>query len=355
MKSPLNRNRTTQRDIARMGQVSQATVSRVVSGDERVDHEVRGRILQIMAEQNYLPDFWARSLRKRRTGFIGLVLKRSQEEINGDPFFVSLAYELMAFFGRTQYGLCVEIVTDETQAAVYDEMLRTRVVDGLILVEPEASDNRISRLRKDNFPFVLIGNPHSIGLPIEGAEPLSVDNDNIMAAYEATHHLFSGGYRRVGFLAGPAGLAVTEDRTAGYLKAVFENQATPQVTNSDFGLKAARENAVRLFESIHRPDALVVMDDFMAMGVVQAARSCRLQIPDHLGMVSFNDSTVCDFIECGISSMNLNVQGIVQAAGVTLIRTIEGKPIAGGHRVIIPSRLVERGSSKRPSRKVVHV
>lgn len=345
--------RATQRDVARLAEVSQATVSRVVAGDDRVDTDTRDRILQVMKEQNYQPDVLARSLRSRRSGFIGLVVKRPSGGLNDDPFFANLASELMDFLGKTHYHLCMEMVTESTQSAVYDEMLRTRLVDGLILVESEARDQRIHRLTRDQFPFVLIGNPYALEEIAEREMPYSVDNDNINAAATATRHLFESGYRSVGFLAGPNGVTVSEDRTLGYLQAVREHGAEPRVWNSGFGLDSARDTASQIFRSADQPDALVVLDDFMAMGVVQAARASRIRIPHDLGLVSFNDSSMCNMLEGGLTSVSLNIHEIVQTACKTLLHVIEDKPIQDGRRVIVPAKLVQRGSSLRATKGAV--
>jgi DNA-binding LacI/PurR family transcriptional regulator len=63
--------RVTQRDIARLAEVSQATVSRVLSGDVRVEHEIRDRVLAVMQQKNYQPDVRARALRNQKSGLIG--------------------------------------------------------------------------------------------------------------------------------------------------------------------------------------------------------------------------------------------------------------------------------------------
>src|ERR1700709_2155594 len=123
--------RVTQSDIARLAKVSQATVSRVLSGDDRVETLIRDRVLLTMREHNYRPDVRARSLRLRRTGLIGLVLKRPHGGLVDDPFFASLTSGIIDALSGTPNHLCLDMVTDEqSQEGVYDEMLRTRRVDG---------------------------------------------------------------------------------------------------------------------------------------------------------------------------------------------------------------------------------
>lgn len=342
--------RATQRDIARLARVSQATVSRVVAGDSRVDSETRDRIIAVMQEQNYQPHFLARSLRSQRSGFIGLVVKRPSGGLNDDPFFANLSAEIMDFLGPTPYHLCMEMVSQETQAATYDELLRTRRVDGLILVESELQDERLTRLLHDRFPFVVIGNPSFVDSSPTTQVPHSVDNDNAKAAHAATLHLLKNGYRSVGFLGGPAGVTVSEDRILGFKAACDEAGVCHQIWRSNFGLEAARATAMGLLGGGEMPEALVVLDDFMAMGVIQAARSMQVRIPSELGLVSFNDSRLCQLIECGLTSVKLNIREMVRTACRTLLEIIEDPSSAAPKRSIIPTEVVVRGSSQPASR-----
>ncbi len=334
--------RVTQQDIARIANVSQATVSRVLSGDDKVELTIRDRVVEAMRRHNYAPDVRARSLRNRRTGLIGLVVNRPTGNVGDDPFFSQLTAEIINYLAGKPYHLCLDMVSsDEGQDAVYDEMLRTRRVDGLILVESEARDHRIHRLQEDNFPFVLIGNP------MPNAEIHSVDNDNVLAAQLATRHLVTAGYKRIGILAGRSGITVSDDRILGYQQAILGQQDDSLVYHSDFGSDAARLTALRIFEGPDRPDALVVLDDLMALGVVLAARARGLRIPSDLGLVSFNDTNLCDLLECGLTSVSLRISQMVQIACERLLRIVEDRPTASPRRVIVPCELKVRGSSRR--------
>jgi DNA-binding LacI/PurR family transcriptional regulator len=332
--------RVTQLDIARLANVSQATVSRVLSGDDRVEGELRDRVLEVIQRHNYQPDVRAQALRLKRTGLIGLVLKRPHGGLADDPFFAALTAGIMDFLCGRRYHLCMDVVTDQiSQQGIYDEMLRTRRVDGLILVEPESADDRIDRLQRDQFPFVLIGDP-------KNQEIASVDNDNVHAGEIATNHLIHQGYRRVGILGGPRGVTFSEDRIQGYCNAIRKTGQAPLVWHSDFGFEPAREAALDIFDSAHRPDAMVVLDDFMAFGVVTAARRRYIKVPDHLGLVSFNNSSLCQLLEAGLTSVSLGIDEIVEKAVSKLLAIIETGDPDGPLREIVKCELVVRGSAR---------
>jgi DNA-binding LacI/PurR family transcriptional regulator len=330
-----------QQDIARIASVSQATVSRVLAGDVKVESSIRDRVVDVMRKHNYQPDVRARSLRNRKTGLIGLVLHRPQGGLQDDPFFASLIAQILDYLSGRQCHLCLDTVVNPAgQTAIYDEMLRSRRVDGLILVESEARDERIVKLQRDKFPFVLIGNP------LTTDEVLSVDNDNVLAGALATEHLLNSGFKRIGFLGGRRGVTVSEDRIAGYQRALRGRQEEHLIWHAGFGSSAAKEAARNILCNENRPDAMVVLDDYMAMGVVLEARSLGLRVPDDLGLVSFNDSSLCDLLECGLTSVSLNTSAIVESACEHLLAAMENRELSQPRRVIVPCELHVRGSSR---------
>jgi DNA-binding LacI/PurR family transcriptional regulator len=333
--------RPTQQDVAKLAQVSQSTVSRVLSGDARVEPEIREKVLQAAVGAKYKPDARARSLRTRSTGLVGLAIQRPLGGLSDDPFYTSLISEILDNLSDTGYRLVLQSVPPgENQWKVYDELLRSRSVDGLLLVESEADDERLRHLHEDRFPFVLIGNP--MGLAVA-----SVDNDNVEAGFLATSHLLENGYSRVGFLGGRRGITVSEDRITGYERALERNGAKTLVWHSGFGPESAYETALKALSGAKPPDALVVLDDFMAMGVVMAARKLGLRVPADLGLVSFNDTHVCNMLEGGLTSVSLNMPDLVRSAVSTLVAAAKAREVPEPTRAVFDARLHVRGSSVR--------
>lgn len=332
--------RVTQQDLAKIAGVSQATVSRVLAEDARVEEHIRQKVLSAMKETNYKPDIRARSLRQQKTYLIGLVLKRDASDLQGDPFFSMLVSEVLGYLSATPYHLCVDIATGALrQEYIYDEMLRTRRVDGLILVESEPRDERIKKLQNEGFPFVLIGNP------LTSDTIHSVDNDNVEAGFKITEHLLEQGFRKIEFLAGPESVTVVGDRVEGYRLAMQKAGLPAQAFYTDFGFTAARGLAHRILRRDDRPEALVVLDDFMAMGVVDAARDLSIDVPKKLGIASFNDSNLCSLVPGGLTSVSLSIAEIVRVACGKLLRLIEGTDAGESRRIVVPTLLKARGSS----------
>lgn len=329
-------------EIARLAGVSQATVSRVLKGDPQVNEAMRERVLAVVRELGYVPDARAQSLRSQRTRLLGLVVHRAPEALAGDPFFSALIASIIEQAGKHDYHLCVDTArTARSQRAIYEELLRTRRVDGLILVESEAHDRRIERLSSEGFPFVLIGR-------YEPQDALyTVDNDNVGAAFMATDYLIRTGRRRIAYIGGPAGLTVTRDRLQGYKNALEAHGIPYQpalVTFAEFNERSAASAMAELLSQSPAPDAVLGLDDLIALGALREAKRQGIRVPDEIAFIGFNDSPLCRYVEPSLTSIAVDIPALARHATETLIALIEGRAPETRRR-IVPARLVKRESA----------
>ena len=338
-----NVSELTQREIARMSQVSQATVSRVLNKDPRVDAAVAARVLAIVQTHDYAPNSRAQSLRNSRSRTLGLVVHRAPEQLSQDPFFSALIVAVLNVSNRHDYHLCVHTAdTVRSQRAIHEDLLRTRRVDGLLLLEPQAGDERIQRLIDTDAPFVLIGRYQPDNAVY------SVDNDNVEAARMVMERLLARGCERVAYIGGPQGVMVSEDRLAGCRNALADvgrRMAPAHVQYGDFSEMGGCEAMQRLLLTAPRPDAIIAVDDITAVGAMRAARQSGVRIPDDIAFVGFNNSTFCAYVDPPLSSVSIDLNALAQTATEMLIDLVEGRDVSA-RRHIIPSRFVSRGTTR---------
>lgn len=332
----------TQDQIAKLSRVSQATVSRVLRGDPRVNEELRQRVLAVIHQLGYVPDARAQSLRSQRTEMLGLVLHRSPQQLARDPFFSALIASIIEFAGKEGYHLCVDAARAvQSRRAIYEDLLRTRRVDGLILVEPQTQDERMPRLLEEGFPFVLIGRYE----PTDAV--YSVDNDNVGAGRMATEFLIHKGHRRIAYISGPRGIFVCEDRYQGYRQALEEAglcYAPELVAWRDFSEEHGYRSMNRLLDLPKPPTAVVAVDDLVAIGALRAAKKRGIAVGKHLAIIGFNDTPFCEYVEPPLSSVAVDIRALAHAATQVLINLIEGYQVSE-RRHIVPCRLTERAST----------
>ncbi len=333
----------TQREIAVLSRVSQATVSRVLNNDPSVNEEARERVMAVVHQHDYAPNYRAQSLRIQRSGTLGLVVHRTPEALSQDPFFSPLVMSILQVANEHGYHLCVDTArTVRSQRTVHEELLRTRRVDGLILVESRDHDERIARLISGGFPFVLIGRYG------ESDSLLSVDNDNVAAGKMVTGKLLQKGHACIGFIGGPAGVNVSEDRKLGYKCALEEAGIAfdPKlVAHGDFSGEGGQIGMRRLMAANPKLDAIVAVDDITAGGAMRIALQRKMAVPEQIAFVGFNDSAFCAHLEPPLSSVSINIGELARQATRMLIELLERKTAAPA-RHIVDCRLVERASTR---------
>lgn len=334
---------TTLEEIAELAGVSRSTVSRVVNGDPRVSPVARERVQAVITEQHYVPNAAARSLASRRTRIIGLLISPSVGVILSDPFFIDLIQGAVRAGNDSDYILTILMETGDSPKSsdrIYRRFIRSRHVDGVVILSSVVEDPIVERLTGDNFPFVLIGRhpQHAVNF---------VDIDNRSAAKEAVDHLLSHGYRRIGILNGTPNMIASIDRYAGYVTALQEAGRIPDpslTVYSDFTRRGAYGAMARLLEEVGEPpDAMFVASDTMASGVLQALRDRGLRVPGDVAVMGFDglDETLVSLPI--LSTVHQPIRELGAEGVLALIELLEHPEHAPIHR-FLPFRLVTRRS-----------
>ncbi|QHT63542.1 LacI family transcriptional regulator [Paenibacillus lycopersici] len=336
----------TIKDVARIAGVSPSTVSRVVSNHPRISQETSRRVKAIMAELDYHPNIMAKSLVSKTTKTLGILLPRPAEELFANFFFGELIRGIVTQAARAGYDMLLTTVTSEsTELETISRLVLGHRIDGILLLSSRTSDPIIGFLQEHQFPFVLIGRSD------EYPNVLSIDNNNIQAAADATNHFIAQGHTRIGFISGPPNLVVSQDRLTGYRKALRDHRLEFRqewVIEGDL-LQESGFRAMSFFMSLpERPTALVVFDDLLAFGVLRGLTELGYSVPGDICLVSFNNIPLSELASTPISSIDIGTYQLGYTASQSLLRVVQDEPLSQ-KQIIIPHRLIVRESSISPS------
>lgn len=336
----------TIKDVAKLANVAPSTVSRVIANSPRISEKTKEKVREVMREIGYHPNFIARSLASQSTKAIGLVMPSSTDFVFQNPFFPIVLGGLSEGAQSKQYVL--HMTTGKTDSEIYDgavSMVQGGRVDGVILLSSKVEDRVLSYLHEQDFPFVVIGKPFKYM-----EEITHVDNDNFKAAKEVTDYLIDLGHEKIGFIGGDLNLVVTVDRLLGYEKALREAGfplINEYIIHNEFLREGGREAVQILLSSGNMPTALVVADDLMALGVLNALDEVGLSVPEDLSIVSFNNVLISEMAKPPLTSVDINIFNLGFEAAKSLIQKIEN-PKEPTKRIIIPFHLVKRLSCSGP-------
>ncbi|GAB2910807.1 LacI family DNA-binding transcriptional regulator [Nonomuraea fastidiosa] len=267
--------------MAELANVSVATVSYVLSGRDRpVAAETRQRVLDAARQLGYTPNQAARSLRRRRTQRVCLVLST----FGGVPADERLATDLHEMADARGYSVITLAVYSEARAAAAIEMLRGGIADGALInvVGDHLARDLLEGVAATGLPMVVLSNESGL----EGCDV--VRTPEAEASAEAVEHLLATGRRRIAFMGQrhelyrdkPAG------RLLGYLTALERHGVTDRVvTGGADDRVAAYQTATELLRSPDRPDAIFAAADRAAISAISAARDLGLAVPDDVAIV----------------------------------------------------------------------
>jgi LacI family transcriptional regulator len=279
----------TIRDVATRAGVSPTTVSHVINATRPVSADLRSRVEAAMAELGFQPNALARSLRRKRTHTLGLIVPDS-----ANPFFaeVGRGIEDTSFASGFSVILC-NSDGNPTRELLYMDLLIQKQVDGVLLVPTGKQAELAATLRTRNIPVVVIDRDVP-DAPIDRAHI-----DNIAGADLATRHLLDLGHRRIGYIGGPPHLSPVPDRSAGYRQALHEAGIPIDeqlVVDGNFRDVGGYTGAQALLALANPPTAIFAGNDLMAIGALAAAREAGIDVPHNLSIMGFDDIHLAGYI-----------------------------------------------------------
>ncbi|MEN3203002.1 MAG: LacI family DNA-binding transcriptional regulator [Atribacterota bacterium] len=332
---------TTIYDVAQRAGVSPATVSRALSGAKGVSEATRQKVLAAAKELHYSPNYIARSLKKRQTNTIALIIS----DIT-NPFFTTLARGVED--KASEHGFnTIFCNTDEDPKveAAYVELMLRRQVDGLLI--SSCSDGESLRLlaRKD-VPVVLVDRR------ITHSRWDYVIGDSEYGAYALTRHLIEvHGKRRIAIISGPLVLSTSRERIEGYKRALREAGVvlSPEYIRvgaykEEFGYQAMRE----LLAGSFSVEAVFAGNNVIAVGVIRAARELGVRVPEDLALVTFDDFDLLSALFPFLTAAKQPAYTIGAIAVEMLLERIRGEKIRERREVVLRPEIIIRKSCGCP-------
>ncbi len=278
----------TMRDVAELAGVSVTTVSHVVNKTRPVSDELCRRVISAMSELGYQPNALARSLRRKKTHTLGMIIPDS-----ANPFFAEVArgIEDTSF----EQGYSVILCNSDGHLAeelLYINVLVEKQVDGILFVAAGASTEHIYALQSRQMPVVVVDRD----VPDVAVDSVLVDNAR--GGWLATQHLIDLGHRRIGCITGASDLTPSADRITGYRQALIENSipvAETLIVKGDFQYESGYQAAQRLLALDDPPTAIFACNDLMAVGAISLTVELGRQVPADLSIVGFDDVRLASF------------------------------------------------------------
>jgi LacI family transcriptional regulator len=331
-------------DVAKAAGVSQKTVSRVLNNEPHVQDAVRDKVRRAAQVLGYVPSASARALRSKRSYTLHLVIHNNQS-----TYIHAVQAGALQACQKEGYQLAVTLI-DEGRldekgfvAAAFDRLLTRARPDGIILVAPLTNHLGAEEiLARRGIPAVRIG-PNDF----EGRSGLTLKVDEQRAAHELTLRLIAQGHRRIGFVRGREDQNASHERFAGFasaMKMAGLALETQLIVPGDFQFEGGFAAGQRLLAHDNPPSAVFASNDDMASGVLAAAHQMRVNVPEDLSIVGFDNADFASKLWPALTTVQQPLLALGEEAGRALLSRKDGDQWCGEAN-ILPYRIIERGSA----------
>ncbi len=311
------KHRPTIIDVARTAGVSKSTVSLVLQNSPTVREETRVEVRKAMAEIGYVYNRAAANMRQSNAGLVGLVINDLR-----NPFFTEFATSLQ--MALAEKGYSAVIANTDENPDLQEQMVGSMIEHGVsaLLLCPAYGDTKatfdaIARAGIPAMQMLRKVDDRLLNFPF-----MAPDYD--AGSRLATQHLLEQGARRVAFVGGLDGRAVTEERKAGYLEILQQAGLEPLVMTGAASREFGRSAAKALTEEHPDVDAAICFNDLVALGLVSGCHEIRREVGQDLRIVGFDDIAEASHIYPTLSSVSCDIEALGSEAASVVVSWLEG-------------------------------
>lgn len=325
----------TIKDIAERAGVSYATVSRALNGRPDVNEETRSRIFELAKELGYQPNAIARSLVKKKSHIIALIVPDVS-----NPFFADITMAVNA--AAEEAGYTTMVCNTGWDPVKEQEKIRIMVeqrVDGIIL--KPTGFIRPGMLEALNVPVVLFWHPM-------GDDLSYIEVNHESGSRKAVSHLIERGHKRIAFIGGKETSPSNQIRLMAYLKTLQEAGLPVDedlISHGGFNHESGYRRMNSLLSLPEPPDAAFCTNDIIAMGALQCAYDRRIKVPDQLAIIGFDDIAYVSLPLIDLSSVSQPRDKLGRQAFDALLREIEVFPVRTRQRILVEPELKIRSTT----------
>ncbi len=321
----------TIKDVAKKANVSVATVSRVLNQSGYVSDETRRLVEAAIRELDYIPNELARSLFKKQSKIIGVIVPHLSTY-----FFSELIEAIEAYFLEEGYHLMVFNVNEDlSQEKKVLNVFNQYNIDGLILVThiPDIKNYL-------NLDIPILSIDHKLTDDI-----LAISSDNTEGGRLAARHLIENGCENLLHIRGPSVLMTVQDRTKGFNEIVEKKGIPLHTLDLDFR-KPDLEDIKRFLAEHPEADGVFCDSDTIAITTIRAAHELGKAVPADLQIVGFDNIEFAELITPSLTTIQQSIADLARTAYENMIALIVGEENSQKEK-ILPVKLIERESTRK--------
>jgi len=335
-------NKVNMKTLAKVLNVSIATISKALRDSHDIGDETKLRVIETAKLLHYVPNPYASSLRKRSSNTIAIIIP----EI-ADSFFSQAINGIESIVDLEKYHALIYLTHDsyEREAQMFNELTSGRVDGILMSVASNTKDTRhIKELQRAGIPIVFFDRV------CEDVPTAKIKTDDFDSAYMATSHLLDQGCKNISLVTIEGYPSILLAREDGYKKALAKRHIKPEEHNIiSCANKYTNENIAVLKDHLARvkPDGIIATVEHLATTTYLACEEMKLNIPQDIKVVCFTNQITAAILNPPLTTVLQPAYDMGRKAAELLFWHLSGKPIQmEKETIILPSKLVVRDSTR---------
>ncbi|MGI6467323.1 MAG: LacI family DNA-binding transcriptional regulator [Sphaerochaetaceae bacterium] len=274
------RKKATIKDVAKMANVSTATVSHVLNKTKNVKRATEVRVMQAVKELNYIPNTMAKHLKRDHTHLVGLLISDI-----ANPFFPPVVRGIEDYLASQGY----QLILSETNGTLENEKqhlqtLLERRIDALIVSLATSEERHFENL---DLPLVFFNR-----IPVSNKFN-KVGFKSFDAAYNVAKHFLDHGYENISIIVGPQTISTGRDRLLGFKEAIKERNKELEekyLQIRDFSIEAGFEGMKYLMHLDVPPRAVFASNYAITLGALKYLKENNHKIPTEIAFIGYDDA-----------------------------------------------------------------
>ena len=321
------------REVAKLANVSPATVSRVMNGTANVDEEKKERVLRAISETGFVPNEVARSLFKKSAKTIGLIVPSIE-----NPFFTQLANAIERTAEEHGYRmiLCGTGSQYEKEKTMI-QMLTSMNADGIIMT---TSNPEVKPLVEQCSIPVVITDRQSEN--ISGCD--YVHCDHYAGGKLAMRHLLEAGCKNIVCMKGPQDISSAKERYEGYRDVCKEMGIQEQTVDCDYDFEQGLEKTKELLKQYPEVDGIIACNDMVAISVYKVLHQKKIAVPEEIQIIGYDNINLASLMTPELTTIAQPIEEIGKKAAEMIIDRKDGQK--ENKEYIFQATLIKRETTK---------
>lgn len=336
----MKKGRITIKDIAKNLNISASTVSRALNNNPDISPETRKLVQDYANEHKYKPNSLALSLRNNHSNIIGVIVPEL-----ANHFFSSVLSGMETIAEDHDYHVIVcQSAEDYTKEIRNVQTLIEARVCGMLISQSKTTIkyDHFKELIDNNIPVVFFDRICT------GIDSGKVVVDDYSGTLHAVDYMIRTGCKQIAFFGAPPHLEISKNRKNGYLDALrkhhfpIDEDLIRIADNKQLGY----EKAMELLQSQKRPDAFMAMNDYTASGILLAAKTLKLRVPEDVSICGFSNSNISQDTDPMLTTVDQHPQKVGEEAMNLILEKVKNPESNEKKNKIVKTSLVIRETTR---------